>query len=47
MDGREDWFAALDDLFDLHLADVAAADRQTLWERVRAQHKAWTAEQAG
>ena len=44
---REDWFAVLADLFDLHLDDVDAAGRRALWERVRAQHEAWAAQRAG
>jgi N-hydroxyarylamine O-acetyltransferase len=47
IDRREDWFAALADLFDLRLTDVGAAAKQALWERVRAQYEAWAAEQAG
>jgi N-hydroxyarylamine O-acetyltransferase len=47
IDRPDDWFAALADLFDLRLEDLAAAGRQALWERVRAQHEAWAAEQTG
>jgi N-hydroxyarylamine O-acetyltransferase len=47
IDRREDWFAALADLFDLRLTDLGERDRQTLWERVLAQHEAWAAGQAG
>jgi N-hydroxyarylamine O-acetyltransferase len=36
-----EWFGALADVFDLPLADVDAAERQALWERVCAQHDAW------
>jgi N-hydroxyarylamine O-acetyltransferase len=39
------WFAALADVFGLDLADVDAAERRTLWERVYAQHEAWAAAQ--
>jgi N-hydroxyarylamine O-acetyltransferase len=42
---REDWFAALADLFDLRLADVGEAEKQALWERVVAQHETWAAQQ--
>jgi arylamine N-acetyltransferase len=44
---REDWFAALADLFDLRLADIDADDQERLWQRVRAQHESRAAEQAG
>jgi N-hydroxyarylamine O-acetyltransferase len=47
IDRREDWFAALGDLFDLRLIDLGAAEKQALWERVLAQHEAWAAERAG
>jgi N-hydroxyarylamine O-acetyltransferase len=47
IDRREDWFAALGDLFDLRLIDVGAAEKRALWERVLAQHEAWAAERAG
>jgi N-hydroxyarylamine O-acetyltransferase len=47
VDRREDWFAALADLFDLRLTDVGERDKQALWERVLAQHEAWTARDAG
>jgi N-hydroxyarylamine O-acetyltransferase len=42
----DDWFAALADVFGIELADVGPAERRTLWERVRAQHEAWTSKQA-
>jgi N-hydroxyarylamine O-acetyltransferase len=42
-----EWFAALADVFGLHLADVDAAERRALWERVHAQHEAWAATGAG
>lgn len=45
IDRREDWFAALADLFDLRLTDLSAAEQRALWERARAQHEAWTAGQ--
>jgi N-hydroxyarylamine O-acetyltransferase len=44
---REDWFAALADVFDLCLVDLDAGERERLWQRVRAQHEAWAAQQAG
>jgi hypothetical protein len=43
----DDWFAALSDVFGIALDDVGPAERRTLWERVRAQHEAWTRKQAG
>jgi N-hydroxyarylamine O-acetyltransferase len=42
-DERE-WFAALADVFGIELPDVDAPERRALWERVRAQHEAWTAQ---
>ena len=42
-----EWFAALADVFGLQLADVDAAERRALWERVHAQHEAWAAAQDG
>ena len=42
-----EWFAALADVFGLHLADVDAAERRALWERVCAQHEVWAAAQDG
>jgi N-hydroxyarylamine O-acetyltransferase len=35
-----EWFAALADVFGLDLADLDAAERHALWERVCAQHEA-------
>jgi N-hydroxyarylamine O-acetyltransferase len=40
-----EWFAALADVFGLDLADVDAAERHALWERVCAQHEVWAAQQ--
>jgi N-hydroxyarylamine O-acetyltransferase len=40
-----EWFAALADVFGLDLADVDAAGRHALWERVCAQHEVWAAAQ--
>jgi arylamine N-acetyltransferase len=36
-----EWFGALADVFGMDLADVDAAERRALWERVCAQHDAW------
>jgi N-hydroxyarylamine O-acetyltransferase len=41
------WFAALDDVFGLPLADLDAAERRALWQRVCAQHDAWAASPRG
>ena len=41
IEAESDWFAALRDVFGLHLDDVSAAERHALWARVRAQHEAW------
>ena len=45
--GEGEWFAALDEVFGLQLPDVDAAERRALWERVCAQHEAWTASDPG
>ena len=45
--GEGEWFAALDEVFGLQLPDVDAAERRALWERVCAQHEAWTATDPG
>ena len=42
-----EWVSALADVFGLELADVEAAERRALWERVCAQHEAWLASGAG
>jgi N-hydroxyarylamine O-acetyltransferase len=44
---EREWFAALADVFGIDLADVDAAERRALWERVRAQHEAWVAQRDG
>jgi N-hydroxyarylamine O-acetyltransferase len=36
-----EWFGALARVFGMDLADVDAAERRALWERVCAQHEAW------
>jgi arylamine N-acetyltransferase len=36
-----EWFGTLADVFGMDLADVDAAERRALWERVCAQHEAW------
>jgi N-hydroxyarylamine O-acetyltransferase len=45
LDAEGAWFSALSDVFGLDLADVDAAERRALWERVYAQHEAWEATQ--
>jgi N-hydroxyarylamine O-acetyltransferase len=40
-----EWFEALEDVFDLPLSDVNAAERRALWARVRTAHEAWLAAQ--
>jgi arylamine N-acetyltransferase len=42
-----EWFGALADVFGLPLPDVDAAERRALWQRVYAQHEAWTASGRG
>ncbi|MGW4892382.1 arylamine N-acetyltransferase family protein [Kitasatospora sp. NPDC004240] len=41
----EEWFGVLGGVFGLTLAEVPAADREALWERVRRSHLAWRAAQ--
>ncbi len=43
LDDEGEWFAALADVFNLPLADLDAAERRALWQRVQAQHDAWAA----
>jgi N-hydroxyarylamine O-acetyltransferase len=40
---RDDWFAALADVFGLHLPGVDASTRDRLWETTLAKHRAWEA----
>jgi len=40
LDSREDWYAALADIFGLTLDDVSDVDRDRLWRKVVAQHVA-------
>jgi len=42
-----EWVSALADVFGLELADVDAAERRALWERICAQHEIWLASGAG
>jgi N-hydroxyarylamine O-acetyltransferase len=42
-----EWFGALADVFGLSLADLDAAERRALWQRVWAQHEAWAASDRG
>jgi N-hydroxyarylamine O-acetyltransferase len=42
-----EWFGALADVFGLALADVDAAERRALWQRVCAQHEAWATSDRG
>jgi N-hydroxyarylamine O-acetyltransferase len=42
-----EWFGALADVFDLPLADLGAAERRALWQRVCAQHDSWAASPRG
>jgi N-hydroxyarylamine O-acetyltransferase len=44
---EDEWVGALADVFSLELADVEAAERRELWERVCVQHEAWLASGAG
>jgi N-hydroxyarylamine O-acetyltransferase len=45
--GEGEWFGALADVFGLPLADLDAAERRALWQRVCAQHDAWAASDRG
>ena len=47
VDDRAEWFAVLDEVFDLPLDDLDAAQRDALWTRVRRTHDAWLARRAG
>jgi N-hydroxyarylamine O-acetyltransferase len=47
LDDDDAWFAALAEVFDLPLADLEAAERRALWQRVCAQHDAWAASPRG
>jgi hypothetical protein len=38
---RNDWFAALADVFDLRFEGAAPAVLDRLWERSLAAHRAW------
>jgi N-hydroxyarylamine O-acetyltransferase len=38
-----EWYGVLRDVFDLPLDDLAAAEREALWARVRARHEEWLA----
>ncbi|OLF15791.1 arylamine N-acetyltransferase family protein [Actinophytocola xanthii] len=42
-----DWYAALADVFGLHLADVGQDRRAALWRRVDTAHQAWLAGTGG
>ncbi|MFF8831103.1 arylamine N-acetyltransferase [Streptomyces sp. NPDC015131] len=43
LDTPEEWFGVLTDVFGRDLADVDAADRAALWERVSRAHEQWLA----
>jgi N-hydroxyarylamine O-acetyltransferase len=43
LESQPEWFAVLDDVFDLPLHDIDAAQRDALWKRVRAAHETWLA----
>jgi arylamine N-acetyltransferase len=47
LEDEDAWFTALDDVFGLPLADLDAAERRALWQRVCAQHDAWAASPRG
>jgi N-hydroxyarylamine O-acetyltransferase len=42
-----DWFGAAADVFGLRLDDLTSDDRELLWTRLRAAHRAWLAERDG
>jgi arylamine N-acetyltransferase len=41
LSGSADWYGALADVFGLHLRDLAAQERESLWRRVNAAHEVW------
>lgn len=43
LDSARDYYAALGDVFGLTLDDVADAEKDRLWRRLRDAHEAWTA----
>ncbi|OKI38097.1 hypothetical protein A6A28_31335 [Streptomyces sp. CB03578] len=46
LERREDWFAALDEVFGLPLGDLSKAERDLLWRRVVRQHEAFLVRQS-
>jgi N-hydroxyarylamine O-acetyltransferase len=38
---KGEWYGVLDEVFGLPLDDVAAGERETLWQRVRTAHEQW------
>ncbi len=43
LDDRDDWFAALADIFGVTLHDRSALQRDDLWRKTHAAHEAWKA----
>ena len=41
LDDRDDWFAALADVFSVSLSDVDASRRDALWRKTLTAHEAW------
>ena len=41
LDRRDDWFAALADVFGITMVDVDASRRDALWRKTLAAHEAW------
>ncbi|MFI5897140.1 arylamine N-acetyltransferase [Actinoplanes sp. NPDC051513] len=44
LDRETDYFAALADVFDIHLEDVTRTERAALWRRLSAAHEEWLAQ---
>jgi hypothetical protein len=41
IEGRDEWFAVLREVFGLGLQDVGSEERDALWDRVAAAHAAY------
>jgi arylamine N-acetyltransferase len=44
LDTAQEWFDALNDIFDLPLTDLTRNQREALWARVSAAHERWLAQ---
>jgi arylamine N-acetyltransferase len=41
IEGPQEWYGVLSEVFGLALADVSTVERERLWRRVRAAHQSW------